>query len=75
MDHIKPVDTSNDAGSGKSCQQACAHITTTLFSCFVLSASRPKDAHLSNSRLEQAGISTYNVDFDSWWNTHIKPNK
>ncbi|GAB5591353.1 hypothetical protein Unana1_06253 [Umbelopsis nana] len=53
LDHVQPVDTSNDAGS----------------------ASRPKDSHLSNKRLEQAGISTYNVDFESWWNKHIKPNK
>ncbi|CAM0138405.1 hypothetical protein VKS41_002956 [Umbelopsis sp. WA50703] len=38
-------------------------------------ASRPKNSHLSNSRLEQAGISTYNVDFEAWWNQRIKPSK
>ncbi|KAI9286881.1 RmlD-like substrate binding domain-containing protein [Umbelopsis sp. AD052] len=53
LEHVEPVDTSNDAGS----------------------ASRPKDAHLSNDRLEQSGISTFNVDFDTWWNRHIKPSK
>ncbi|KAH8556248.1 hypothetical protein BGW37DRAFT_536232 [Umbelopsis sp. PMI_123] len=53
LEHVQPVDTSNDAGS----------------------ASRPKDAHLSNSRLEQTGINTYNVDFESWWNRQLKPSK
>ncbi|KAG2182520.1 hypothetical protein INT43_007451 [Umbelopsis isabellina] len=38
-------------------------------------ASRPKDSHLSNSRLEQAGINTYNVDFEAWWNKRIKASK
>jgi hypothetical protein len=41
----------------------------------LLPASRPKDAHLSNDRLEQTGISTFNVDFDAWWDRHIKPSK
>jgi len=53
LEHVEPVDTSNDAGS----------------------ASRPKDAHLSNDRLEQTGISTFNVDFDTWWDRHLKPSK
>ncbi|KAJ2963417.1 hypothetical protein NQZ79_g1577 [Umbelopsis isabellina] len=38
-------------------------------------ASRPKNSHLSNSRLEQADINTYNVDFEAWWNNRIKPRK
>lgn len=38
-------------------------------------ASRPKDSHLSNKRLEEFNIDTANVPFEQWWTTYLTANQ